>query len=570
MSRIITFLFVFIILQKNFSCNFPCFLNLNDSLLDIETIQLHTKLIKKVSIPPLGKKNNLKNLFSCCFIFNFGDGSSQKIFLPDIFTSCQPTCFSGKFVGLALVSSLLEECKKIKEFDIFNVLQKLYTNTITFDEQSSDTLIQALISTYKSRYETLPSIIKSDEKIAISMRATDSETQSIYMLNDKKYLQFHLIAKLPNKEIASIEFHGCSTFDMCPFCFTHMNMVQCLSNNNAKAGFLCLLKNLLIEKKLLTNPNIPTTIIISSYKNGNYLHNQTYGWMETAIKENCVNQFRMSDYKIDNFIVQDVPLGTNDISFALAKADPTLNINPGNIRNEIAKNLPESNFLEKTTKDWFQDLKKALGPSDLIHFSTPLNASIKLVDFSKNTIQSCGNFSHILTLGYLNKHFFALTPILPGYHLVNVSGENNNCGIRALLTFVSGTDNASVEEIGTRRTNALNAFNTYIAGHPEHGLSELTIKQTQKRIGTCGYMLTTEDFQWFAMSLNQPIAIVVQDETGRITYRHFTNTGDITAPNDIQNTQAFITLINQQQDTIVIYHSGIHYQALIRDQINQQ
>ena len=137
-----------------------------------------------------------------------------------------------------------------------------------------------------------------------------------------------------------------------------------------------------------------------------------------------------------------------------------------------------------------------------------------------------------------------------------------------MLTFVSGTDHASVEEIGTRRTNALNAFNTYIAGHPEHGLSELTIKQTQKRIGTCGYMLTTEDFQWFAMSLNQPIAIVVQDETGRITYRHFTNTGDITAPNDIQNTQAFISLINQQQDTIVIYHTGIHYQALIRDQIN--
>ena len=183
-----------------------------------------------------------------------------------------------------------------------------------------------------------------------------------------------------------------------------MNMVQFLSNNNAKAGFLCLLKNLLIEKKLLTNPNIPTTIIISSYKNGNYLHNQTYGWMETAIKENCVNQFRMSDYKIDNFIVQDVPSGTNDISFALEKADPALNIEPENIRKEIAKNLPESSFTEKATKDWFQDLKKALGPSDLIHFSTHLKASIKLVDFA------IWGFTQHFNLRIFKQAFFCINP----------------------------------------------------------------------------------------------------------------------------------------------------------------
>ena len=94
----------------------------------------------------------------------------------------------------------------------------------------------------------------------------------------------------------------------------------------------------------------------------------------------------MSDYKIDNFIVQDVPSGTNDISFALEKADPALNIEPEKIRKEIAKNLPESNPLEKTTKGWFQNLEKPLGPSDLILFSTHLKASIKLVDFPKNKL----------------------------------------------------------------------------------------------------------------------------------------------------------------------------------------
>ena len=78
-------------------------------------------------------------------------------------------------------------------------------------------------------------------------------------------------------------------------------------------------------------------------------------------------------------------------------------------------------------------------------------------------------------------------------------------------------------------------------------------------------MLTTEDFQWFASSLSRPIAIVVQGPNGEISYRHFSNTGDITDPNGIPNQNAFLNLIGQQPNTIVIYHSGIHFQALVRN-----
>lgn len=153
--------------------------------------------------------------------------------------------------------------------------------------------------------------------------------------------------------------------------------------------------------------------------------------------------------------------------------------------------------------------------------------------------------------------------VLSGYQLVNVSGSNNNCGVRALLTTINGADTADENTIKQQRQNALQAFNTYLETHADHNKSQQTIEQTRDRIENSGQMLTTEDFQWFASSLNTPIAIVVQGPNGEISYRHFSNTGDITNPNGIPNQDAFLNLIGQQPNTIVIYHSGIHFQALV-------
>ena len=153
--------------------------------------------------------------------------------------------------------------------------------------------------------------------------------------------------------------------------------------------------------------------------------------------------------------------------------------------------------------------------------------------------------------------------VLSGYQLVNVSGSNNNCGVRALLTAINRADTANEETIKQQRQNALQTFDAYIATHTDHNKSQQTIEQTRNRIENSGQMLTTEDFQWFASSLNRPIAIVVQRPNGEISYRHFSNTGDITDPNGIPNQDAFLNLIGQQPNTIVIYHSGIHFQALV-------
>ncbi|MDR0647291.1 MAG: hypothetical protein LBF43_02530 [Puniceicoccales bacterium] len=82
------------------------------------------------------------------------------------------------------------------------------------------------------------------------------------------------------------------------------------------------------------------------------------------------------------------------------------------------------------------------------------------------------------------------------------------------------------------------------------------------RIQTPNVWLDTEDFQHFARLLNRPIAIVVRAGVNQ-TYRHFAENGDITDPHAIVNEQAFLTLINQSPNTIVIYQVPGHYLTLL-------
>lgn len=480
------------------ACDFPYFNNLNKIPQNENLFRIHINLSKKVQNPPTNTSGTLKNLFACCFVFYFKDSSIKTLYIQNIFISCDPFWDGNKYPCSATIKNLIFKCvTKIPNNENIKYLTYLYGGKESPQPISREPLILSLKKIYESRNSAS---VQDPTKITVSakaVRVTDGETQSIHTISNEDFLQKNLIDKLPkDKKIVAIEFHGCTTFDMCPFCFANMNMVQFLANHNIDAGFLGLLKSLLGNQKLLATPDdIPTTIIISSCRNGGYFHNEQYGWKSDNIMTKKVNQFRIDDNVISPQKLQTI--------------------------NQIPIKTGRPNQMKKQKK-----AKKTNSfTSSIMYWQYPFT--------------------------------------LPGYQLINVSGSNNNCGVRALLTAINGEDTADEETIKQERQKALQAFNTYIKKHTDHNKSQQTIEQTRNRIANSGQMLTTEDFQWFASSLNRSIAIVVQGPNGEISYRHFSNTGDITDPNDIPNQDAFFNLIRLQPDTIVIYHSGIHFQALV-------
>jgi hypothetical protein len=137
------------------------------------------------------------------------------------------------------------------------------------------------------------------------------------------------------------------------------------------------------------------------------------------------------------------------------------------------------------------------------------------------------------------------------FHLVDVP-HDGNCGVWAIMRALGQLPNPTNEE----KMIALRQQAAVAAG--ENGANDGAIR----RIQNPGAWLDTEDFQHFAMALGRPIAIVVQEGVNQ-TYRHYTATGDITDPHEIENGQAFLNLIGQGPNTIVIYQSPGHYQALL-------
>ena len=90
-----------------------------------------------------------------------------------------------------------------------------------------------------------------------AMRSTDSEAGAIYVLQHKYVIDniidvlCEVMHTLPvHLQVTSIEFHGCTTRDMCALCFTNMNIIQYLSNdagpyNTMEFSFLRYLRHIL-------------------------------------------------------------------------------------------------------------------------------------------------------------------------------------------------------------------------------------------------------------------------------------------------------------------------------------
>lgn len=296
-SRFILFFNILFFLLRSYGCNFPCFNNLNKIPQDENVFRIHINLGKKVKNPSLNQNGKSKNLFACCFVFRFSDNTFTIIYIDTIFESCAPILEKGQYPCASCINTLISSCSDNIPEIIY--LKSLYDGKTEAPKEDT-ILIASLKKEYEDRMKGNPweNPITSS-KAASAIRTTDSETRSIYEFNSKKYLQNNLITELPkDKKVVSIEFHGCTTFDMCPFCFANMNMVQFLANHNKDVGFLGLLKSLLKKQESLVNPNdTSTTIIISSCRNGGYFHNEQYGWESDDIMTKKVNQFRIIESK---------------------------------------------------------------------------------------------------------------------------------------------------------------------------------------------------------------------------------------------------------------------------------
>ncbi len=135
---------------------------------------------------------------------------------------------------------------------------------------------------------------------------TDSEAHALLVLQKRTFTNAVCDdLKLDSDEyVTAIEFHGCTTQDMCPLCYANMNILQYLALNHNSESFLERLREKLIETKKVSS-NCTVTTVISSLQeyypkdsqNREYdpKHNTLWKLSKKGFQPNWVNQFRFDD-----------------------------------------------------------------------------------------------------------------------------------------------------------------------------------------------------------------------------------------------------------------------------------
>ena len=220
----------------------------------------HSALARGVAHPPSG------NYFSCYFVFKLTSGIEVEIHLVRdlVLTHHRSIRKSVKADKLDFLAKTSEANIIFKshdgDTDVYNKIKFLYEYFIDRVKQNSArensaTKNQAmLLVALKDRSKDENGRWRVD--VLRAMRSTDSEASALYVLQHK-YVIDNIINQLCSQmtagaQISSIEFHGCTTRDMCPLCFTNMNIIQYLCNDTSpydpmKFSFLRYLKHVLTQ-----------------------------------------------------------------------------------------------------------------------------------------------------------------------------------------------------------------------------------------------------------------------------------------------------------------------------------
>jgi hypothetical protein len=163
------------------------------------------------------------------------------------------------------------------------------TKALIFAQDEVPIITRLFFSTYDVIFSRSQPLRREIEQYRVFN--SDSEAHAIYVLSQQEVIDkiFENLNLAPDDEITQIEFHGCSTRDMCPLCYTNMNCIQFLANQEDNQGIGFLSKMLVMSQ---VSKNCRTTMFISSlipYPEINPL------WVGNASEEAKIKQLWIED-----------------------------------------------------------------------------------------------------------------------------------------------------------------------------------------------------------------------------------------------------------------------------------
>jgi hypothetical protein len=142
------------------------------------------------------------------------------------------------------------------------------------------------------------------------IRPTDGEAWAIWFLHTYcKRIADLIKERKKGRKILRMELHSHTTQDMCPFGFTHMNLLQWLANNNPVGMDHCF-GNLRFQ--LYVDGNVPVTFFISSalqFQDSSRLWFHEFITPQEGYRLQSVNQFRLLDNRLLNYtLCGEIPI----------------------------------------------------------------------------------------------------------------------------------------------------------------------------------------------------------------------------------------------------------------------
>lgn len=288
MKTLSTFLLLFCFNFITWACpkEFPICINLKGVPKDAQV--LHQELAAMVYVD---KDETSKNYFACAFII-YTKGKNITIHI---------TVDIAKVQGIP-IDKLAKEVKSCCVFEsgdsediVFNYVESLEVDFNTIIESSK--YVPAAYTILASA-KAITDRSRSYSEVKYANRITDSEIRALSVLGRAKVIANIVkeIKKQNIQDITRIEFHGCTTRDMCGLCFIRMNMWQELSNENHKDSFICKLKQALEFQKITFQENLFLTTYISSLTSAKDEHNLNFriNDLQVTPKKQHVHQMRIT------------------------------------------------------------------------------------------------------------------------------------------------------------------------------------------------------------------------------------------------------------------------------------
>ena len=430
---------------------------------------------------------------------------------------------NGAFVNADQIPlyCLEQENEKIKE---------LIKNVRCFLPLSSITLMQRLFFSQASLF-----CEREKESAIYRCYNSDSELHALYVLQcmvDDIALKIASIASKDEK-ITAIEFHGCTTRDMCPLCYTNMNCMQFLANKKQGVGFLgALLERLKMIGRADNSTNSAT--FISSLEefpskkdgDGGNLLWVTEDEPVFAIEPGFVYQFRFTEPEITAI------KGSLEESLKIAASITDLSSLGVSLGGEAASAV--------------------VAPPKPFTVSSGMDAPSSPTEVQETISEEL---------------------VAAGYRIQDVPGDGN-CAFWAVLVangVVRAEDTFFAKEGDTTWGKMENLRKkTAVKMEATHAVDASIItmvKQTGSwNMGSMGGI----DFGvlgFIARAIEVPIMVLLQGPSGQYCYwisGTTENPGDDNlAFHDIEG-KNLEKLLNDHSKTVKLFHSNIHYQAIVK------